>query len=144
MLGLKLFHVNKRGPWYVVPTARIWTAQLLWRGLHHWSKWQLSVQPVTKISSKLRYFCFSDWLYSMLLHITGKSKSSFLFPLLLTPFSFNPNMDKYSIIKCGWNSLSIPKLQWCNRWSLGTDKQFHPTLLGVWLFIHAGFKVNPC
>ena len=28
----------------------------------------------------------------------------------------------------GWNCLSIPKLQWCNRWCLGMDKQFHPTL----------------
>ena len=29
----------------------------------------------------------------------------------------------------GWNYLSIPKLQRCNRWSLGMDKQFYPTLL---------------
>ena len=28
----------------------------------------------------------------------------------------------------GWNYLSIPKLQQCNRWSLGMDKLFHPTL----------------
>ena len=28
----------------------------------------------------------------------------------------------------GWNYLSIPKLQRCNRWSLGTDKKFHLTL----------------
>ena len=28
----------------------------------------------------------------------------------------------------GWNYLSIPKLQRCNRWSLGMDKSFHPTL----------------
>ena len=28
----------------------------------------------------------------------------------------------------GWNYLSIPKLQRCNRWSLGMDKWFHPTL----------------
>ena len=27
-----------------------------------------------------------------------------------------------------WNYLSIPKLQQCNRWSLGMDKKFHPTL----------------
>ena len=27
-----------------------------------------------------------------------------------------------------WNYLSIPKLQRCNRWSLGMDKQFHPIL----------------
>ena len=27
----------------------------------------------------------------------------------------------------GWNYLSIPKLQWCSRWSLGMDKLFHPT-----------------
>ena len=28
----------------------------------------------------------------------------------------------------GWNYLSIPKLQRCNRWSLGMDKLFHLTL----------------
>ena len=28
----------------------------------------------------------------------------------------------------GWNYLSIPKLQRCNRWSLGMYKLFHPTL----------------
>ena len=29
----------------------------------------------------------------------------------------------------GWNSLSIPKLQRCNRWRLGISfKKFHPTL----------------
>ena len=27
-----------------------------------------------------------------------------------------------------WNDLSIPKLQRCNRWSLGMDKSFHHTL----------------
>ena len=30
--------------------------------------------------------------------------------------------------RVGWNYLSIPKLQRCNRWSLGMDKLFHPTL----------------
>ena len=29
---------------------------------------------------------------------------------------------------CGWNYLPIPKLQRCNRWSLGRDKSFHPTI----------------
>ena len=39
----------------------------------------------------------------------------------------------------GWNYLSTPKLQLCNRWSLGMDKLISPhTLLGVWLLIHAG------
>ena len=28
----------------------------------------------------------------------------------------------------GWNCLSIPKLQGCNRWSLGMDKCVHPSL----------------
>ena len=28
----------------------------------------------------------------------------------------------------GFNYLSIPNLQWCNRWSLGMDKLFHPPL----------------
>ena len=40
-----------------------------WRNFNHWlhwklSKWQLSVQPMIKISSKWRHFCFSDWLGS--------------------------------------------------------------------------------
>ena len=30
-------------------------------------------------------------------------------------------------MKWGWNHLSIPKLQRCNRWSLGMDMLFHPT-----------------
>ena len=29
---------------------------------------------------------------------------------------------------CGWKYLSIPKLERCNRWSLGMDKLFHPTV----------------
>ena len=33
-----------------------------------------------------------------------------------------------SIMKCGWNYLSIPKLQRRSRWSLSMDKKFHPTL----------------
>ena len=39
-------------------------------------------------------------------------------------------MDKqlHSLISVRWNYLSISKLQRCNRWSLGMDKQFHPTL----------------
>ena len=37
-----------------------------WRNFHHWlhwklSFWQLSVQPVMKISSKWRHFRFSEW-----------------------------------------------------------------------------------
>ena len=27
----------------------------------------------------------------------------------------------------GWNYLFTPKLQWCNRWSLGKYELFHPT-----------------
>ena len=27
-----------------------------------------------------------------------------------------------------WNYLPVPKLQWLYRWSLGMDKQYHPTL----------------
>ena len=44
--------------------------------------------------------------------------------------NFNSCMDNWShpLYSVGWNYLSIPKLQRCNRWSLGMDKQFHPTL----------------
>ena len=31
-------------------------------------------------------------------------------------------------VKCGWNYLSIPKLQRLHRWCLGMDKSRHPTL----------------
>ena len=31
-------------------------------------------------------------------------------------------------VSVGWNYLSIPKLQQCDRWSLVMNKQFHPTL----------------
>ena len=43
----------------------------------------------------------------------------------------------------GWNFLSILKLQRCNHWSLGMEKQFHP-----WLYIACdylpmlGLKLN--
>ena len=45
-------------------------------------------------------------------------------PFLLTWFNFNPTMDKYSHTQygVGWNYLSVPNLQRCNRWSLWMDK----------------------
>ena len=43
----------------------------------------------------------------------------------------------------GWNYLSIPKLQRCNRWSLGMDKQFHPTLFWARNYLSMlGLKLN--
>ena len=41
-----------------------------------------------------------------------------------------PSMDKYLPAQknVSWNYLSIPKLHKGNRWSLGMDKYFHPTL----------------
>ena len=43
----------------------------------------------------------------------------------------------------GWNYLSIPKLRRCNRWSLGMDKQFHPTLYRACDYLSMlGFKLN--
>ena len=39
-----------------------------------------------------------------------------------------------------WNYLYIAKLQGVHRWSYIIPS---PTLLGVWLFIHAGIKVKP-
>ena len=45
-----------------------------------------------------------------------------------------------------WNYLSVPKLQRCICWSLGTDNWFHPTLYrGMWLLIYAGIElVHKC
>ena len=44
----------------------------------------------------------------------------------------------------GWNYLSIPKLQRCNRWSLGMDKLFHPALYNWCDYISMlGLKLNP-
>ena len=42
----------------------------------------------------------------------------------LTGFNFNPSMDKQSHVlqNVGWNYLSNPKLQRCNRWSLGMGR----------------------
>ena len=43
----------------------------------------------------------------------------------------------------GWNYLSIPKLQRCNRWSLGMDKQFHPTFYNGCNYLSMlGLKLN--
>ena len=42
-----------------------------------------------------------------------------------------------------WNSLSIPKLQRCNRWSLGMDKLFLPMLYkGCNYLSMMGLKLN--
>ena len=50
-------------------------------------------------------------------------------PFFLTRFHFNPSTDKWlhPLWCVGWNYLFIPKLQLCNRWSLGMDEEFHPT-----------------
>ena len=69
----------------------------------------------------------------------------FLGPLLLTWFNFNPSMDNQSHAQSsvGWNYLSIPKLQRCNRWSLGMEKQFHPTeYYGCNYLSMLGLKLN--
>ena len=43
----------------------------------------------------------------------------------------------------GWNYLSIPKLQRCNRWSLGMDKKFHLTLYQACNYLSMlGLKLN--
>ena len=43
----------------------------------------------------------------------------------------------------GRNYLSIPKLQRCNRWSLGMDKQFHPALFWACNYLSMlGLKLN--
>ena len=35
----------------------------------------------------------------------------------------------------GWNYLLIPKLQWCNHWSLGMDKSWNPTFYRVCYYL---------
>ena len=43
----------------------------------------------------------------------------------------------------GWNYLSIPKLQRCNRWSLGMDKLVHPTFYNECNYLSMlGLKLN--
>ena len=43
----------------------------------------------------------------------------------------------------GWNYISIPKLQRCNRWSLGMDKYFHSTLYWACDYLSMlGLKLN--
>ena len=48
---------------------------------------------------------------------------------ILTRINVNPSMYKWlhQLYSVGWNYKCIPKLQRCNRWSLGTDSWFHPT-----------------
>ena len=62
-------------------------------------------------------------------HLTG-AYVPHLGPLTLTWFNFNPSRDKklHPPWNVEWNYSSIPKHQRCNRWSLGMDKLFHPTL----------------
>ena len=44
----------------------------------------------------------------------------------------------------GLNYLSIPKLQRCNRWSLGMDKKFHPIVYNECDYLSMlGLKLNP-
>ena len=60
-------YANMRGPVILVESADACTETEMssfWWNFHHWlhrklSKWQLSVPPVTKISSKWRHFRFS-------------------------------------------------------------------------------------
>ena len=52
-------------------------------------------------------------------------------PILPIWFNVNPTMDMrllHSLLSAGWNYIPIPKLQRCNRWSLGIDKWLNPTL----------------
>ena len=68
-----------------------------------------------------------------------------LCPILLTWFNFNPSMDKesHALLSVGWNYLSIPKLQRCNRWNLGMDKQLHPTFYNGCNYLSMlGLKLN--
>ena len=54
-----------------------------------------------------------------------------------------PKGNKF--IFAGWNYLSIPKLNFngCNRWSLGMDKCFHPTVYnGCDYLSMLGLKLN--
>ena len=45
----------------------------------------------------------------------------------------------------GWTCLFIPKFQRYNRWSFGNGRVIAShILLGMWLPIHAGIKVNRC
>ena len=72
-------------------------------------------------------------------------------PLLLTRIKLIPiwishhgNIVRHTArpVRCGMNYFSIPKLQRLHRWSLGMDKEFHPTLHNGSLFTHAGIKLN--
>ena len=51
-------------------------------------------------------------------------------PLLSTWFNFSPGLDKQlnPLQSEGWNYLFIRRLQRCNSWSLGNNKQLPPTL----------------
>ena len=52
-------------------------------------------------------------------------------------------MDDYMPVRCGWNYLSIPKLQQLHRQCLGMDKLFHPTFHNGCNYLSLlGFKFN--
>ena len=59
-----------------------------------------------------------SWAFASELN-RGFITKEYLGPLLLTSFNFDTSMDKqlYPLLSVGWNYLSIPKLQWYNRWS---------------------------
>ena len=66
-------------------------------------------------------------------------------PPLLTWFNSDSSMDTLLHAQwcVGWNYLPIPKLQWCNHWSLGMDKSFHPTLYWACDYLSMpGLKLN--
>ena len=102
------------------------------RGIHRWPMNSPHKGPVTR-----KMVSFDDVIMKTRICISSCCTVQWLLTfvrfqdtLLLTLIDFSASMDKwlYPLQRVGWNYLSIPKLQRCNRWSLGLDNWLHATL----------------
>ena len=90
--------------------------------LHHLSFLSKNIFASSIISQQWN---LSSWKScSHLSYIVNTATADDPVTLLLTWINFSPSMDDKSHAQksVGWHYLSIPKLQRCNRWSLGMDK----------------------
>ena len=71
----------------------------------------------------LRYLCFKI-IFADTLHMALANAVRTTGALLLRWINFSPRMHEqiHPLKSVGWNYWSLPKLEQCNRWSLGMDK----------------------
>ena len=71
---------------------------------------------------------FSDWLVPWWHNLREHIENWLRDPVCQHGLTSMSTWTRNHILSVDKGDLSIPKLQWCTRWSLGMDKQFHPTL----------------